>query len=176
MTTVSRGAQVALVGAFLLLATGAQAQGTCTEPKTRCASADGYYAPGEDIARVNAVTEPVMKEIRQCLDAAGGKQVAPSVTLRWNSDGKVVSVKFDAPGYETQPCITKATQKLAALQNPHETAIRCDHGCAPPPPSSPPAPLAPIPPPTATAVVQPPPAPAPAPVASAPVVMTEREW
>ena len=180
MTTVRRGAQVALVGACVLFTTSAVAQGTCTDPKTRCGSADGYYAPGEDIARVNAVIEPVMREIRQCLDAAGGKQVAPSVTVRWNSDGKAVSVKFDAPGYETQPCIVRATQKLSTLQNPHETAIRCDHGCAPPPPSTPPAlpvappPITPIPPPTGAAVIQP--TPAPAPVPAAPVVLTEREW
>lgn len=180
MTTMGRrGAQVALFGGLLLSATGARAQSTCNDPKTRCGSADGYYAPGEDIARVNAVTEPLMKEIRQCLDAAGGKQIAPSVTIRWNSDGKAVSVKFDAPGYETQPCIAKATQKLAALQNPHETAIRCDHGCTPPPPSTPPAPppapnTTPIPPPAGAVVVQAVPAvTAPAPPAPE---MTEREW
>ena len=141
------------------LAGDASAETACTEPKTVCVADGGYYAPGDDIARVTAVSEPILKELRTCLDAAGGKHITPALTMRWDADGHAVAVKIDVPGYDSLPCVARASGKLAALQNPHETAMRCEYGCARPKPK--PAPAAPV-------VVGPPPA-TPSPPVAAPV-------
>ena len=170
-----RAASVGCCAFLFLLAPSIRAEPVCAQPKTTCGGADGYYASLEDVNRLVAVTDPVLKELRTCLDTAGGKHIAPNVTIRWNSEGKAVSVKIDVPGYDTLPCVAKTAAKLA-LQNPHETAIRCDYGCAPPAP--PPVPAAPPPVPSPGVVVAQPPPPSappspPPPYAGAPL---EREW
>ena len=191
-----RAARAGLGGLLLLFAPAVQAEPVCTQPKTTCGGADGYYASLDDVNRLVAVSEPVLKDLRACLDAAGGKHITPNVTIRWDSGGKAVSVKIDVPGYDTLPCVAKITAKLSTLQNPHETAIRCDYGCAkaaPPPPSPPVAPSSSSPsssiPPPGVVVMQPQPQPqlqpqlqpyppppppsAPPPYAGPPL---EREW
>lgn len=164
----------------MLLASSAGADPACTQPKTTCGGADGYYASLDDVNRLVAVSDPVLKDLRACLDAAGGKHITPNVTIRWDSEGKPVSVKIDAPGYDMLPCIAKITTKLSTLQNPHETAIRCDYGCAkPPPPTPPPTPIPPPTPMTPPGLVVAPPTPPPAgappppPYAGPPL---EKEW
>jgi hypothetical protein len=142
------------VYATILGTRDASAQQACTAPKTTCEGTDGYYASKEDLARVTAVTDPLLRELRACLDAAGGNNVTPAVTMRWDSEGNAVAVKVEAPGYESLACVAKVSGKLTQLQNPHETAIRCEYGCPRPPAPAP----APVP-----APVPPPPAPAPTP-------------
>jgi hypothetical protein len=124
-----------------LLALGARdaAAQSCPAPKTSCAGANGYYASKEDLDRLTGVADPILRELRACLDAAGGKAVTPGLVIRWDADGNPVSVKIDVPGYESLPCVAKASGKLSSLQNPHETAIRCEYGCGKPAPA--PAPL-----------------------------------
>jgi hypothetical protein len=169
--------EIALGAATTLVSGAAFAQGTCTTPKTTCVADGGYYAPADDVARVTSVSDPVLRELKACLDAAGGKHITPAMTMRWSSEGKPVAVKIEAPGYDTLPCVAKAAGKLSTLQNPHETAMRCELGCNKPPAAAPPPPAA------APIVVQPPPAPAPAPgTANAiteppkPAPKLEREW
>src|SRR4051794_27300673 len=99
---------------------------TCTAPKTTCAGNAGYYAASDDLNRLTAVADPVLRDVRTCLDASGGKHVPSVLVIRWNSDGAPVEVKVDVPGYESLPCVQKAQTKLSTLQNPHETAIRCE--------------------------------------------------
>jgi hypothetical protein len=174
MVVMRRARCAALTGAVSIIFIGvvprdANAQPACTAPKTTCGGTDGYYASTEDVNRVTAVVDPLLRDLRACLDTAGGKHVSPSVMIRWDAEGNAVGVKVDAPGYDSLPCVAKVAGKLSQLQNPHETAIRCDFGCAKP------APAKPAPPPVAPVVVVPPPAgpvaptaPAPAPVAAAP--------
>jgi hypothetical protein len=166
------------VGAVVMLGAGAASaqQPVCRTPKTTCAAIDGYYASTEDRNRVTAVVDPLIAELKSCIDAAGGKHVSPAITIRWDSDGNPVAVKIDAPGYETLPCAATVAGKLAQLKNPHETAIRCDYGCSAPPTSAPV--VVPPPPPPASSNAPPPPAgsaaPAPAPAASSPPPKTEK--
>jgi hypothetical protein len=169
---------------FGLSARDAAAEPACTTPKTTCVGTGGYYASSEDLSRVTAVTDPLLQELRACLDAAGGKHVSPTVLIRWDADTNPVSIKVDAPGYDSLPCVGKVAGKLSQLHNPHETAIRCDYGCdQPAPPAAPPPPP---PPPLATATpppAQPPPAqrqPAPPPppygAADKPAPKYEKTW
>ncbi|MBX3208538.1 MAG: hypothetical protein KF764_26130 [Labilithrix sp.] len=170
-----RRALRAAVSAATLTAVGvlsrdATAEPACTAPKTTCAGHSGYYAPTEDIDRLTAVADPILRDVRTCLDGVGAKHVASVLVIRWDSDGNPVDVKIDVPGYEGLPCVQKAQAKIATLQNPRETAIRCEFGCAPPPPppkpSAPPivvAPPAPVPTQTQAAPAAPPPPVAPKP-------------
>lgn len=143
----------------LLSTTDVSAQNaTCTAPTTTCGGTNGYYASKEDVDRVTAVAGPILRELRTCLDASGGKAATPAFVIRWDTEGNPVSVKVDVPGFESLPCVAKASGKLSTLQNPRETAIRCEYGCpkpAAPPPAQPPL------------VVQPP-SQAPAPVVGQP--------
>jgi hypothetical protein len=102
------------------------------------------------------VADPLLRDVRTCLDAAGAKHVPSVLVVRWDSDGKPGDVRIDVPGYESLPCVQKAQSKLATLQNPHETVIRCEFGCPTP---TPPAVVAPP-------VTAPSPAPAAAPPAA----------
>jgi hypothetical protein len=160
-----------LVGWFTLATLGffareAAADGpACTTPKTTCSGSGGYYASSDDLNRLTAVADPILRDVRTCLDGAGGKHVPSVLVIRWDSDGKAVDVRIDAPGYESLPCVQKAQTKLANLQNPHETAIRCEFGCNKPQPPPLPPPSAPVA--TAPAAVPPPTTAAPAATAPA---------
>lgn len=163
-----RGLRAALAGAATVTVLGwatpdAAAQQACTNPKTRCAGHSGYYAAAEDIDRLTAVADPILRDVRTCLDAVGAKHVPSALVIRWDSEGKPVDVRIDVPGYESLPCVQKAQAKISTLQNPRETAIRCEYGCpAPPPPKPAPAPV----------VVVPPAATQPAPATTAPATTT----
>jgi len=178
-----RALRVALVGVAALTIVGmtpreASAQQACNTPKTTCAGHSGYYAPAEDIDRLTAVADPVLRDVRTCLDGVGARHVASALVIRWDSDGKPVDVKIDVPGYESLPCVRKAQAKISALQNPRETAIRCEYGC--PRPSAPepaPAPVVvPPPAPTQPATTAPAPAPATPPPAKVEVPDYEKVW
>jgi hypothetical protein len=159
-----RALRAALTGAAALTIVGvaprnAAAQQACKTPKTTCSGHSGYYAPSEDIDRLTAVADPILRDVRTCLDGVGARHVASALVIRWDSDGKPVDVKIDVPGYESLPCVQKAHAKISTLQNPRETAIRCEFGC-PQPPAPKPAP--------APVVVAPPAPTQPAPVVTAP--------
>lgn len=142
----------------------------CKEPKTVCGGNSGYYASSDDLNRVTAVADPILRDVRTCLDSSGAKHVPAALVIRWDSDGHAVDVKIDVPGYESLACVQKAKTKLSALQNPHETAIRCEFGCpkpAPPPPLPAPAPIT-----TPAPSTSPPPAPASSGAASSAVSST----
>lgn len=159
-----------------LLSRDAAAAPACTSPKTTCAGHAGYYAPTEDIDRLTAVADPILRDVRACLDGVGAKHVASALLIRWDSEGEPVDVKIDVPGYEGLPCVQKAQSKIATLQNPRETSIRCELGCPPPPtpkPSAPPVVVAP-PAPAAPATTPKPAADAPAPKAALP--QYEKVW
>lgn len=154
---------------------------TCS-PRTTCAGHSGYYASSDDLTRVAAVADPILRDLRRCLDGVGARQVTPALVMRWDAEGSPVEVKIDAPGYESLPCVTKAESKLSVLQNPHETSMRCEYGCpkpattTPPPPpvvTGPPAPTQPAPVPSAPA---PAPEAAPAPAPSRPPERFEKVW
>lgn len=178
MQKMRRALRPALVAAASLTVLGAVrdagAQPACAAPKTTCAGANGYYASKEDLDRVTAVTDPLLRELKACLDAAGGKQMTPSFVMRWDSEGNPVAVKVDVPGYESLPCVAKIAGKLSQLQNPHETAIRCELGCpkpAPPPQQPPLVVQPPVPPPQQPPLVVQPPAQQPAPQAAQPAAI-----
>lgn len=163
-----RSLRVVLAGAATLAIIGssrdASAQPTCTTPKTTCGGNAGYYASSEDVDRLTAVADPILRDVRTCLDGNGAKHVPAVLVIRWDSEGKPVEVKIDVPGYESLPCVSKGAAKLSSLQNPRETSIRCEFGCAKPPPPTPPPVVAPVvvPPPgpkqsTPTAAPPPPP-------------------
>ena len=166
-----RALRAALVGAatFVMVGVGrdASAQEACKTPKTTCSGHSGYYAPAEDLDRLTAVADPILRDVRTCLDGAGAKHVPSALVIRWDSEGKPADVRIDVPGYESLPCVQKAQNKIAKLQNPRETAIRCEFGCpAPPAPQPAPSPVV-VPPPLpaqpAPATTTPAPTPAPAP-------------
>jgi hypothetical protein len=162
-TVLFGAATVTVVG----LATGdASAQQKCATPKTTCAGHSGYYAASDDLDRLTAVSDPILREVRTCLDGIGAKHVASVLVIRWDSDGKPVDVRIDVPGYESLPCVQKAQSKLATLQNPRETAIRCEFGCAQPPAPKPTPVPAVAPPASTTAPPQPKEAQAPPPTSS----------
>lgn len=129
------GATIAVVGA---VSRDVAAQPSCEAPKTTCAGHSGYYAPADDLDRLTAVADPILRDVRACLDGVGAKHVGPALVIRWDSNGDPVDVTIDAPGYESLPCVKKAQAKLSTLENPRETAIRCEYGC-PAPPAPPPA-------------------------------------
>jgi hypothetical protein len=107
-----------------------------------CSGHNGYYAASDDLARLTAVADPILREVRACLDANAGKHVPSVLVIRWNSEGEPVDVKIDVPGYQGLPCVQSAQAKIATLQNPRETSIRCELGCPKPPPPTPaPAPV-----------------------------------
>ena len=59
-----------------VLPVDAAAQPACTTPKTTCAGHSGYYAPAEDLDGLTAVADPILRDVRTCLDGVGAKHVA----------------------------------------------------------------------------------------------------
>src|SRR4051794_20309368 len=117
-----RALRVALAGAATLTALGsprgaaaqpaASRDAACTTPKTTCVGHSGYYASAEDVDRLTAVADPVLRDVRTCLDASGDKHVPSVLVIRWDSEGKPVDVKIDVPGYESLACVQQAQAKL----------------------------------------------------------------
>lgn len=174
---VFAAATVSAVGA---LSRDASAAPACATPKTRCSGHSGYYAATEDIDRLTAVADPILRDVRACLDRVGATEVASVLLIRWDSEGKPVDVKIDVPGYEGLPCVQSAQSKISTLENPRETSIRCELGCPPPPAPKPSAPLVVAPPATAPAATAPPPAkpaePPPAAPTAPPPPQYEKVW
>lgn len=144
---------------FAGVADAQQQGGQCTTPVTTCDGDSGYYVAPDDHDKIQKQLEPLLKELRTCLDAAGGKHVQPAIVIRFDSDGKPVSSKVEAGGYETLPCVASVTGKLVNARSIRETAVRCDYGCAkpkPPPPPLTPTPVV-VPPAPSTSATQPPP-------------------
>jgi hypothetical protein len=111
---------------------GVVAQSTCPTPKTSCEGEGGYYASHEDREALAAATDPILKELRACLDGVGGKNVDATVVVRFDADGKAQTTSVEAPGYESQLCVARVMAKLAQLKNPRETKVRCSYGCPKP--------------------------------------------
>lgn len=180
---------VFLTSLLVPLAAHAQAKGpACTSPITFCEGSSGYYVAPDDRDKVQPQLEPLLKELRACLDAAGGKQVSPAIVIRFDSESKPVEVKIEAGGYESLPCIADVQGKLVNARSVRATSMRCEYGC-PKPKTSPPIGPTPVPvpgptptqpqqpqQPQATPTPQPAPAPTPAPAPYKPSTHTEKTW
>lgn len=141
---MKRRTSISIAITALLGASEARAQ-QCTNA---CEGANGYYAPHDDREKLAHDTDPIVRELRACLDAAGGRAVNPAVVVRFDSEGKVANARVEAGGYESLPCIAQATAKLQRLTLTHETTVRCGCGLASST-SAPPAPAPlPVPPPS----------------------------
>src|SRR4051794_21271685 len=88
-------------GVFVGAAAHAQQAPTCASPVTTCEGDSGYYASSEDRDRMQVQVDALLKDLRACLDAAGAKNVSPSIVARFDADGAPVAHKIDAPGYES---------------------------------------------------------------------------
>lgn len=176
-------APTTLAGVLLFTSVAsAQAPATpaCTAPVTTCGGESGYYVPSDDREKVEKQLDPLLKELRACLDSAGGRHVTPQIVIRFDSDGKPMSTKVEAGGYESVPCVASVEGKLVNARSAHETYVRCEYGCPKPKPATPPPPPPFVPVPAPGPQVQPqppPPQPAPQP-APAPTrkVHTEKVW
>jgi hypothetical protein len=153
----------------------------CTAPVTFCEGNNGYYVPPDDKDKVQRELDPLLKELRSCLDAAGGRHVQPVIVIRFDADAKPVESKVEAGGYESLPCVAQVTAKLVNARSVRETAMRCEYGCpkpkTSPPVTPPPVTPAPAPAPTPTTTpTQTTPAPAPAPAPYSTGTHTEKTW
>lgn len=159
----------------------------CTNPVTFCEGNSGYYVAPDDRDKVQPQLEPLLKELRACLDAAGGKHVSPVVVIRFDSDAKPVESKIEAGGYESLPCIAEVQGKLVNARSVRSTSMRCEYGC-PKPKTSPPVGPTPVPVPgpgptqppkpgtTPAPTPTPAPQPTPAPAPYKPSTHTEKTW
>src|SRR5687767_1921093 len=102
-------------------------QPACTTPVTSCDGDSGYYVPPDDKDKVQPQLDPLLKELRACLDAAGGKHVTPAIVIRFESDGTPAASKVEAGGYESLPCVASVTAKLVNARSVHATAMRCEY-------------------------------------------------
>lgn len=169
---------------FLLGPIAAHAQApACATPATFCEGYSGYYVAPDDRDKVQPQLDPLLKQLRACLDAAGGKHISPAIVIRFDSDSKPVEAKIEAGGYESLPCVADVQGKLVNARSVRATSMRCEYGC-PKPKTSPPVGPAPVPVPPPGTTQQPPsqpaptsqPAPAPAPAPYKPATHTEKTW
>ncbi len=129
------GLVVLLASSVVVAASSVVAQPTtCPTPKTSCEGADGYYASHEDREALEKATDPILKELRTCLDGVGAKNLDATIVVRFDSEGKPQTTTVEAPGYESQLCVARIVAKLSNLKNPRETKVRCSFGCPKPPP------------------------------------------
>lgn len=171
---------------FLLGSITARAQApACTTPVTHCEGSSGYYVAPDDRDKVQPQLDPLLKELRACLDAAGGKHVTPAIVIRFDSESKPVEAKIEAGGYESLPCVADVQGKLVNARSVRATSMRCEYGCPKPKTSPPVGPAPVVVPPTGTSTTpapqpspspQPAPQPAPAPAPYKPSTHTEKTW
>lgn len=136
----------------------AQQPAACTNPVTFCEGNSGYYVAPDDRDKVQPQLDPLLKDLRKCLDAAGGKNVPAAIVVRFDSDSKPVETKVEAGGYESLPCVADIQGKLVNARSVRATSMRCEYGCQKPKVS---APVGPTPVPVPGPTTNPTPTPAP---------------
>jgi hypothetical protein len=119
----------------------AQPAPECAAPKAYCEGADGYYAPSGDREKLASALEPVLLELRTCLESVGVRPAKPAVLLRFDAAGNVVESSVEAGGNESAPCVKRISARLGTFKSPHETKMRCEVGCPRPTPAPAPPPL-----------------------------------
>lgn len=102
------------------------APNTC---KTTCVPTDSSGLTREEAERVATSLEPLMKELRGCLDRIGGQAIRPAAFLRYTGPGVAPVVRIDVSGYEEMACVKDAESRARVSGASHVGMLRCEARC-----------------------------------------------
>lgn len=95
----------------------------CQPPAAAASSHDEQY-------RVAAGMNPMMKELRGCLDRVGAQLVVPAVLLRFSPDGQLRHVRVDVGGYEQLECVQQIRSRPPrTVFTTRANLLRCEYRC-----------------------------------------------
>jgi hypothetical protein len=102
---------------------GVATSGVC---KTTCTSDS---LPMEDQTRLAEGIQPMLKEMRVCLDRVNADSINPAVIARFESNGLMSALKSDTGGYDDSACVQTARSKPPNVAVSRAASARCEYRC-----------------------------------------------
>ncbi|MBS2015006.1 MAG: hypothetical protein JST00_19095 [Deltaproteobacteria bacterium] len=96
---------------------------------TTCKSDSTSMVPPDDLQRVAERLSPTLGQVRVCLDRVSAQNIEPTIIVRFESAGQMISLKLDAGGYDELACIVDARSRVPALTTSRAASLRCEHRC-----------------------------------------------
>jgi hypothetical protein len=107
---------------------GVATSGSC---KTTCTPDATSALPPEDLTRLAEAFQPMLKDVRVCLDHISAQAINPALILRFESQpGQLTQLKLDAGGYDEMTCVQDARSRTPVLTVARASSVRCDYRCA----------------------------------------------
>lgn len=107
-------------------AAGVASSGACTTTCTPDASS--AVAP-EEQTRIAEAFQPMLKQMRLCLDRVNAESIQPAVLLRFEANGLLSGLRVDAGGYETLACVEDARSRPPQVGISRAASLRCGYRC-----------------------------------------------
>lgn len=105
---------------------GVVVKDNCT---TTCRSDSTSVVPPEDLQRIAERVAPTLGQARICLDRVSAQNINPSIIVRFETAGQLISLKLDAGGYDELACILDAKSRVPMLTTSRQASLRCEHRC-----------------------------------------------
>lgn len=106
---------------------GVVASGAC---KITCTPDSASSVVPDDQNRVAEAFQPMLKEIRVCLDRVSAQGIHPAVIVRFEGGGQLTNVRVDTGGYDEQQCVQDARSKAPPVTIGRPASLRCEYRCA----------------------------------------------
>lgn len=107
---------------------GVATSGSC---KTTCTPDATSALPPEDLTRLAESFQPMLNEVRVCLDRISAQAIQPAVILRFDGQpGQLTQLKLDAGGYDDMTCVQDARSRPPRVMVTRSSSVRCAYRCA----------------------------------------------
>ena len=73
--------------------------------------------------------QPMLKDIRVCLDRVNAQQIDPAVIARFEPNGRLSGMKIDAGGYDDIQCVKELRSSPSQLTISRAASVRCEYRC-----------------------------------------------
>lgn len=105
---------------------GVVTKDNCT---TTCKSDSTSMVSPEDLQRIAERVAPTLGQARICLDRVSAQNINPSIIVRFETAGQLISLKLDAGGYDELACVLEAKSRVPSLTTSRQASLRCEHRC-----------------------------------------------
>jgi hypothetical protein len=95
---------------------------TCTPDSSSALSA-------EERNTIATNLQPMLKDVRVCLDRVSAQEIHPAVIVRFESNGQMSQLKVDAGGYDDLSCVHEVRSRPPNVSISREASVRCEYRC-----------------------------------------------
>ena len=107
-------------------AAGVLKVGACT---TTCTPDSSSALTPDDQKNIADSLQPMLKDVRVCLDRVNAQQIHPAVIARFESNGRLSQLKIDAGGYDDLACVNEVRSRPPQVTVSRGASVRCEYRC-----------------------------------------------